>query len=69
MQTRAMAAGFGMRDLGDHSLKRGALTTDTDGGIHSAKLKHVGHRKSFDIVAEHLELGDLFDGHPLNGAL
>jgi site-specific recombinase XerC len=69
IQTRAMAAGFDRRDLGGHSLKRGALTTGMDRGVHPAKLKRLGRHKSFDVLGEYLEFGDLFDGHPLNGVL
>ena len=69
VQARAMAAGFGRRDLGDHSLKRGALTTGMDRGVHPAKLKRLGRHKSFDVPGEYLEFGDLFDGHPLAGVL
>ncbi len=42
VQARAMAAGFGRHDLGGNSLKRGALTTGMDRGIHPAKLKRLG---------------------------
>jgi site-specific recombinase XerC len=69
IQARAVAAGFGRRDLGGHSLKRGALTTGMDRGIHPAKLKRLGRHKSFDVLGEYLEFGDLFDGHPLTGVL
>ena len=69
VQARAMAAGFGRRDLGGHSLKRGALTTGMDRGVHPAKLKRLGRHKSFDVLGEYLEFGDLFDGHPLSGVL
>ena len=69
IQARAMAAGFGRRDLGGHSLKRGALTTGMDRGVHPAKLKRLGRHKSFDVLGEYLEFGDLFDGHPLSGVL
>ena len=69
IQARAMAAGFDRRDLGGHSLKRGALTTGMDRGIHPAKLKRLGRHKSFDVLGEYLEFGDLFDSHPLNGVL
>ena len=69
VQARARAAGFGLRDLGGHSLKRGALTTGMDRGIHPAKLKRLGRHKSFDVLGEYLEFGDLFDGHPLTGVL
>ena len=69
VQARAMAAGFGRRDLGGHSLKRGALTTGMERGIHPAKLKRLGRHKSFDVLGEYLEFGDLFEGHPLHGVL
>ena len=69
VQIRAMAAGFGRHDLGGHSLKRGALTTGMDRGVHPAKLKRLGRHKSFDVLGEYLEFGDLFEGHPLDGVL
>ncbi len=69
VQARAVAAGFGRRELGGHSLKRGALTTGMDRGAHPAKLKRLGRHKSFDVLGEYLELGDLFEGHPLTGAI
>jgi site-specific recombinase XerC len=69
IQARAVAAGFGRRDLAGHSLKRGALTTGMDRGIHPAKLKRLGRHKSFDVLGEYLEFGDLFEGHPLDGVL
>lgn len=69
VQVRAMAAGFQRRELGGHSLKRGALTTGMDAGVHPAKLKRLGRHKSFDVLGEYLEFGDLFEGHPLSGVL
>ncbi|MGH7041134.1 MAG: site-specific integrase, partial [Acetobacteraceae bacterium] len=69
VKARAAAAGFGGRDFGGHSLKRGALTTGMDRGEHPAKLKRLGRHKSFDVLGEYLEFGDLFEGHPLNGVL
>ena len=69
VQARAVAAGFGVRDLGGHSLKRGALTTGMERGIHPAQLKRLGRHKSFDVLGEYLEFGDLFEGHPLSGVL
>ncbi len=65
VKARAAAAGFGPRDFGGHSLKRGALTTGMDRGEHPAKLKRLGRHKSFDVLGEYLEFGDLFEGHPL----
>jgi len=69
VKSRAIAAGFGGRDFGGHSLKRGALTTGMDRGVHPAKLKRLGRHKSFDVLGEYLEFGDLFEGHPLSGVL
>jgi len=69
IQARAVAAGFKRRDLGGHSLKRGALTTGMECGVHPAKLKRLGRHKSFDVLGEYLEFGDLFEGHPLSGVL
>jgi len=56
-------------DFGGHSLKRGALTSGMQGGARSAKLRRLGRHKSFDMLVEFLEFGDLFDGHPLGGLL
>jgi integrase len=69
VKARAAAAGFRGRDFGGHSLKRGALTTGMDHGEHPAKLKRLGRHKSFDVLGEYLEFGDLFEGHPLSGVL
>jgi len=69
VQVRAVAAGLGWHDLGGHSLKRGALTTGMERGVHPAKLKWLGRPKSFNVLGEYLEFGDLFEGHPLNSVL
>ena len=69
VQARAVAAGFGLRDLGGHSLKRGALTTGLERGVHPAKLKRLSRHKSFAVLGEYLEFGELFEGHPLSGVL
>jgi integrase len=69
VQARAMAAGFARRELGGHSLKRGALTTGMDRGVHPARLKRLGRHKSFAVLGDYLEFGDLFEGHPLSGVL
>ena len=69
VKERAGAAGFKGRDFGGHSLKRGALTTGMDRGEHPARLKRLGRHKSFDVLGEYLEFGDLFEGHPLSGVL
>lgn len=69
VQARAGAAGFAARDFGGHSLKRGALTTGMQRGAHPVQLKRLGRHKSFDVLGEYLEFGDLFDAHPLRDAL
>ncbi|MDD2878649.1 MAG: site-specific integrase [Acidiphilium sp.] len=69
VQHRAMIAGFGRRDLGGHSLKRGALTSGMEAGAHPARLKRLGRHKSYAMLGEYLEFGDLFEGHPLEGIL
>ena len=63
------AAGFDPRALGGHSLKRGALTTGIDRGVHPTRLKQLGRHKSYAVLDDYLELGDPFDSHPLNGVL
>lgn len=50
VQAREVAAGFGRRELGGISLKRGALTTSMDRGVHPTKLKRLGRHKSFDLL-------------------
>ena len=69
VQTRAAAAGYDAAALGGHSLKRGAMTTGMDLGVHPTRLKRLGRHKSYAVMDEYLELGDPFDGHPLNGLL
>ncbi|MGH7084276.1 MAG: site-specific integrase [Acetobacteraceae bacterium] len=69
VKTRATAVGFGGRDFGGHSLKRGALTTGMEHGEHPARLKRLGRHKSFNVLGEYLEFGDLFENHPLSGVL
>ena len=39
VQARAVAAGFGLRDFGGHSLKRGALTTGMERGVASRQAQ------------------------------
>jgi len=67
VQVRAVAAGFARLELGGHSLKRGALTTGMDRGVHPTKPKRLGRHKSHEALGEYLEFGDLFEGHPLGG--
>lgn len=69
VKARAAEAGFGGQEFGGHSLKRGALTTGMEQGEHPARLKRLGRHKSFNVLGEYLEFGDLFEGHPLNGVL
>ena len=66
---RALDAGFDGRELGGHSLKRGAMTTGMDRGIHPTRLKQLGRHKSYAVLDEYLQLGDPFEGHPLTGVL
>ena len=69
IKTRAGKAGFDRDEVGGHSLKRGALTTGTDRGVHPTRLKQFGCHKSYAVLDEYLELGDPPDGRPLNGVL
>ena len=69
VQARAAAAGFVGREFGGHSLKRGALSAGMELGAHAAQLKRLGRHKSFDVLGEYLEFGNLFDNHPLSSAL
>ena len=69
VQARASAAGFDGKHFGGHSLKRGALTTGMERAVHPADLKRLGRHKSFDVLGEYLEFGDLFDRHALKGVL
>lgn len=69
VQARAEAAGFAGREFGGHNLKRGALSAGMAAGAHAAQLKRLGRHKSFDVLGEYLEFGNLFDGHPLGSVL
>ncbi len=69
IQVRAAAAGFDATRMGGHSLKRGALTTGMDRGVHPTRLKQLGRHKSYAVLDEYLELGEPFENHPLNGVL
>jgi integrase len=66
---RAKAAGFDPDVLGGHSLKRGALSTGMERGIHPTRLKQLSRHKSYAVLDVYLELGDPFEAHPLNGVL
>jgi hypothetical protein len=65
VQPRAMAAGFARHDRGGPSRKRGALPPCMDRGIQPERLKWLGRHKSFDVLGDYLEFGDVFEGHPL----
>ena len=69
VQARAAAAGFSGHEFGGHSLKRGALSTGMQAGAHAAQLRRLGRHKSFVVLGEYLEFGNLFDGHPLSSVL
>ena len=69
VQARAAAAGFDRAALGGHSLKRGALTTGMERGVHPTRPKQLGRHKSYAVLDEYLELGDPFEQHPLSGVL
>lgn len=69
VQARAAAAGLPAGALGGHSLKRGALTTGMDRGVHPARLKRLGRHRSYAVLDEYLEHGDPFEGHPLGDVL
>ena len=69
VKRRALAAGFDPATIGGHSLKRGALTTGMDRGVHPTRLKQLGRHKSYAVLDEYLEAGDPFEGHPLAGVL
>lgn len=69
IKKRAAAAGFDGELFGGHSLKRGALTTGMDQGVHPTRLKQLGRHKSYAVLDEYLQFGDPFEGHPLSGVL
>ena len=46
-----------------------ALITGMERGAHPAGLKRLGRHKSFDMLGEYLEFGDLFERHLLGGVL
>ncbi len=69
VQSRAAAVGFDGAKMGGHSLKRGALTTGMERGVHPTRLKQLGRHKSYAVLDEYLELGEPFENHPLSGVL
>ena len=54
MEERAVAADFDCTVLGGHSLKRGALTTGMDLGVHPARLKRLGRHRSYAVMDAYL---------------
>ncbi len=52
IQTRAAAAELDGRKMGGHSLKRGALTTGMERGVHASRLKQLGRHKSYAVLDE-----------------
>jgi hypothetical protein len=65
IQARAAAAGLEPTLFGGHSLKRGALTTGMQRGVHPVKLKRLARHRSFATLGVYLEEGDAFDEHAL----
>jgi hypothetical protein len=56
-------------EFGGHSLKRGALATGMNQKAQAVQLKRLGRHKTFDVLGEYLEFGDLFEAHPLRDVL
>lgn len=69
LKRRAKDAGYDAAMIAGHSLKRGAMTTGMDRGVHPTKLKRLGRHKSYAVLDAYLEMGDPFEGHPLTGVL
>lgn len=69
VKSRAQAAGFDPAILSGHSLKRGALTTGKDLGVHPSRLKQLGRHKTYAVLDTYFEFGDPFEGHPLKGLM
>jgi site-specific recombinase XerC len=69
VKLRAKSAGFDPAVLGGHSLKRGAMTTGMDRGVHPTRLKQLGRHKTYAVLDTYLELGDPFEGHPLSDVM
>ena len=55
--------------LDGQSLRRGALSTGMERGIHPTRLKQLARHKTYAVLDIYLELSDPFEGHPLNGML
>ncbi len=69
IQARAAIAELDGHKMGGHNLKRGALTTDMERGVHASRLKQLGRHKSYAVLDEYLEQSEPFKNHPLNGVL
>ncbi|MTJ93980.1 MAG: tyrosine-type recombinase/integrase [Desulfovibrio sp.] len=69
VKRRGEAVGIDPETLGSHSLKRGAMTTGMENHAQPARLKRLGRHKSYAVMDEYLEFGDLFESHPLNGLI
>jgi site-specific recombinase XerC len=69
VKSRGAKVGLDPALLGSHSLKRGAMTAGMDAHVHPARLKRLGRHKSYAVMDEYLEFGDLFETHPLNGLI
>ncbi len=69
VKARARAAGFDPALLGGHSLKRGAMTTGMDRGVHPTRLKQLGRHKTYAVLDTYLEFGDPFESHPLRDVM
>jgi integrase len=69
IKARGAAAGLDPKNLGGHSLKRGAMNTAKDRRVHPAQLKQLGRHRSYATLAAYIEEGDLFENNALNGVL
>ncbi len=47
-----------------HSLKRGALNTGMNRGIHPSRIGQLGRHKNYTVLDTYLELGDPLEGDP-----
>ena len=68
IQARAAAAGFG-RASSPATASSAARSAPACSGRPRRQLKRLGRHKSFDVLGEYLEFGNLFDGHPLRDLL
>lgn len=70
-ERRAEALEFGAAVMRANKFGESGIVTATgmDRGERPAKLKRLGRHRSFDVLGEFLEFGDLFEGYPLIGVL